>query len=160
MATVTTTLLAESVQSRLKDLSLYRSLNPSRPHGLYLLSWAKTLTATEKADFDASGDFLEIVKFGPDTHLVAASVTVPDMDTNGAPAITLDLMADATVLVNDNTSGQAGGTFGYTATGLTDVSSTTLKLKIETVAATVPSSYPAGFSAKLLVYYGTVASLS
>jgi len=118
------------------------------------MQFDKTLTAAEKADFDASGDFLEFFTFPQNTYLAHANVTVPDMDSNGAPQITLDLMAGSAVLVNNDTAGQAGGDVNYDGP-LVDVSGDVFKLKIETVAATVPASYSTGFSVLALVYVGS-----
>jgi hypothetical protein len=160
MATVSTTITGAGVTTAVKRLQNYKTFNPGVPHGHYLLSWSKTLTAAEKADFDASGDFLELFTLPANVRLEKASVVVPDMDSNGAPAITIDLMAGSTVLVNNDTAGQAGGTINYDAAGVVDVSSTTLKLKIETVAATVPGSYASGFSAEALVYFGAPVSVT
>lgn len=160
MATVSTTISAGAVYEALRDLERYRTFHPSVPNGVQLISWSKTLTAAEKADFDASGDFLELFTFPANSRILNASVVVPDMDSHATPAITIDLMAGDTVLVNNDTAGQAGGTINYDAAGVIDVSSTVLKLKIETVAATVPSSYSSGFSAEVLVYVGAPKSVS
>lgn len=151
--TVSAKVNAASLESALKNQARFRLFNPSRPHGSFLLSYSRTLTAAEVGDFNASGDFLEFFTFPANTYLSSAKVTVPDMDTHATPLITLDLLLDATVLVNDSTAGQAGGTIEYSRAGLLDASAGLLKLKIETVASTIPTSYGA-FTVLVEVYKG------
>lgn len=134
MATVTANRLAENFRAALRSAALFRSDGRSgRAHGWYKVKVTRTLTAAEIANFDGAGDFLELAVLPQYTYLGPVSVTVPDMDSGAL--LTLDLMLDATVLVNDSTAGQAGGTISHTPTGQLDSGGKTLKLKIEAAGA-------------------------
>lgn len=161
MATVSTSRIAAAVSAALSKLQRYRTAGyTGRADGVYLLKFTKTLTAAEVADFDAAGDFLEIMTFPSNCRLKSVTVDVPDMDAHATPTITLDLMVASTVLVNDSTAGQAGTSdIEWVQTGAPlDVSSSTLKLKIEDAPATAQTSYGA-FTVYAEVYFGTPVSV-
>jgi hypothetical protein len=148
---------AGSVKSAMGTKQRKYELNPTAPSRGHLIQYSRTLTAAEVANFDGAGDYLELFTFPPNTYLEAYNVTVPDMDAHATPAVTLDVMAGSTVLTNDSTTGQAGGTIKSALTGITDVSDTVFKLKIETGPATAQTSYSSAFVALVKVYYGAPA---
>lgn len=152
MTTVAVNRNANQVLSASRRLSLFRHEGLiSRAEGPFALKTTRTLTAAEVGDFNASGDFLNFFTFPTNCYLAGALVTVPDMDSDGTPSVTLDLMSGSTVLVNDDTAGQAGGVITYN--GLRDVSGEIFKLKIETVATGIPTSY-GDFVVTVFVYLG------
>ena len=156
--TVTTPKLAENIKAAARSAALYRSDGRSgKASGAYLFKYARTLTASEVGDFNAAGDFLEIAVLPANTYLKSVKATVPEMDT-GVDQITLDLMLDSTVLVNDSTAGQAGGDIDYVAASILAAGGKTLKLKIETVANGIPTSYGA-FTFHFELYFGAPTNL-
>lgn len=157
MATVSSSINAAGVIAAARDQQRYRALNGSRAHGTYFLKWTKTLTAAEVANFDGAGDILEIMNMPPNCYLTSVSLTVPDMDANGAPAVTLDLDAGSTSIIADSTIGQTGGTVDWG--GFKDISSSLLKLTIDTGPATAQTSYSA-FTVYMVVEIGSPATVS
>lgn len=155
MATVSANRNAEAAKSALRNLNRYRSEGTvTRPDGVYMIKLTRDLTAAQVADFDGAGDFLEFGVMPANTYLLGAHVTVPDMDAHATPQITLDLMADATVLVNNDNAGQAGGDVEYADTGAgEDVGGKTMKLKIETGPQQAQTTYTT-FTMRLRVYHG------
>lgn len=124
-----------------------------RVFGPRVIKFSRELTAAETADFDGAGDFLEFGTFPPNCYLVCGTVTVPSMD-EGVDAVTLDVMAGSTVLVDDSTAGQAGGDIVIDNLGLVDVSGEVFKLKIEDAPNDPEESYASAFTARLLVFLG------
>jgi hypothetical protein len=90
-----------------------------------------------------AGDLWKFIKLSKNTEVRSARLTVPDLDTNGAPAITIDLGYDLDTGTDDDdywlansTIGQAGGSAASTAVQFRTTSDYTVQAKVETAAAT------------------------
>jgi hypothetical protein len=127
-----------------------------RPEGPVFLKFTRTLTATETTSFDGAGDYLEIATLPTNFWVDKVNCTVSDHD-GGGPTITMDLMLGDTVLVNDSTAAQAGGTISYSG-ALLDGSGLVLKLKIETGPTTPVTSFT--YTCYVLGYYGTATRVT
>jgi len=117
--------------------------NPNlRPVGLFAFdSGADTVAATNT---ETAGDELFTIKFPDETYLLSLQVTASVLDSNGIPALVFDTIVEdsagsETVLINDSTIGQAGGSDELDANAghiLRDVSNQYLGFKVATGAAT------------------------
>lgn len=154
MATVSANRNAAAFFEAAHKQALYDSEGKvGRVYGPALIKFSRTLTAAETLDFDGAGDFLEFGTFPNNCYLIAGTVTVPSMD-EGVDAVTLDVMAGSTVLVDNSTAGQAGGDIAIDNLGVVDVSNEVFKLKIETAPNDPEESYASAFTAVLYVFIG------
>jgi hypothetical protein len=104
---------------------------------------AITIQLSIGTDNLGAGDLWKFIKLSKNTEVRAASLTVTDLDTNGSPAITLDLGYDLDAGTDDDdywlansTIGQAGGTAASTANTFRPTDDYMVQVKVEAAAAT------------------------
>ena len=99
----------------------------------------------EVGDDLAAGDLIKFITLQEDTIVMRALLSVDDLDSNGAPTITVDLGYDYTDsgLTDDDdywlansTIAQAGGTAASSAAEFVPEGEYTVQAKVETAAAT------------------------
>ena len=132
----------KSFARKLSHVANSQSAAPARPQGVYYFdSGEVTAVAAQAGD---AGDQLFAFTFPANCRLLALQYKTTDRDTNGAPALVEDIIAETsggteTVLINDTTVGQ-GGTSDELDLGLNlfgvDVSGMKLGLRVVTGAAT------------------------
>ena len=86
----------------------------------------------------AAADVIQLVNINKGETVLGYFLEVPDLDTNGSPAITLDLGTDGdTDLFLDNSNlGQAGGTSNLLVKPVTFAADGSIDLKVATGPAT------------------------
>lgn len=90
----------------------------------------------------AAADVIQLVNINKGETVLGYFLEVPDLDTNGSPAITLDLGTDGdTDLFLDNSNlGQAGGTSNLLVKPVTFAADGSIDLKVATGPATGATS--------------------
>jgi len=175
MATLSTTRLYRSVYSFLQKVRRKEIDNFSRPQGLYILDTGN-ISVTD-ALYNTTNDVIEGLQFPDNCYLLGATITHTDWDTNGAPALTIDVILDngttTTVLINESTDFQsttpeivdqsvlatATVDTNHGAWPFVDVSQYKLNLRVGAVVAATPGTSRT-FRVRALVYQGSVGTLA
>lgn len=122
---------------------------------------AATVVATTTAAQTAVNQVLASVDIPGDATVLDVILTTTDLDTNGAPAITIDVgdsagpsVPDDNRFISASTIGQAGGTvrYGSTATNPVYTYSTTGDQTIEVTVATGAATGAAGTVTLTVIY--------
>ena len=86
----------------------------------------------------AAADVIQLVNINKGETVLGYFLEVPDLDTNGSPAITLDLGTDGDtdLFLDDSNLGQAGGTSNLLVKPVTFAADGSIDLKVATGPAT------------------------
>lgn len=90
----------------------------------------------------AANDIVQLVNINKGETVLGYFLEVPDLDTNGSPAITLDLGTDGDtdLFLDDSNLGQAGGTSNLLVKPVTFAADGSIDLKVATGPATGATS--------------------
>jgi len=90
----------------------------------------------------AANDIVQLVNINKGETVLGYFLEVPDLDTNGSPAITLDLGTDGDtdLFLDDSNLGQAGGTSNLLVKPVTFAADGSIDLKVATAPATGATS--------------------